>query len=181
MILLQNLEMGNSLNNDESILYPSAKAHHETYHVTLHSLGDVLPFNTDLARAYILSGEDPLAICSHNAIACKSLGYMELYKVWCLAGEILRECVPKANASYMDFINNMPGRARSTDVTQNQMHKYAHDLKLNTLAPPLKHPWERRDSGTGLPSSDISAVHRRHMERITWGVHPLGRQLVDKL
>ena len=176
--------MGSSLNNDESILYTSPKPHHETYHVSLYHPGDLMPFSADLAKAYILFGDDTLAICNHNAAACKELGYQELYKVWCLAGEILRECVP-ASASLQN--QPMPNRhfnrsqiTRSTDVTQNKMFEYAVDLKLeptNSSTTKL----DRRDSGTGLLPLDVSLIQRRHLDRITWGLHPLGRQLVDTL
>ncbi|KAI9280612.1 hypothetical protein BC943DRAFT_348082 [Umbelopsis sp. AD052] len=180
----ENLEMGSSLNNDESILYSSPKPHHETYHVVLHHPGDLMPFSAELAKAYDLFGDDTMAICNHNAAACKELGYDELYKVWCLAGEILRECVPaSASQQSQPMQNRRFNRSqitRSTDVTQNKMFEYAVELKLE-LTKSSSTKLERRDSGTGLLPLDDSLVKRRHLERITWGLHPLGRQLVDKL
>ncbi|KAI9322358.1 hypothetical protein BX666DRAFT_1848601 [Dichotomocladium elegans] len=89
-----SLGLGGSIANTNSMMYRNLKTDRITHNVVLADLRDIMPYSAQLAKEYILSPEDPVAACTHNAAVCLSHKRHDLSKVWYLASEILRQCVP---------------------------------------------------------------------------------------
>ncbi|RUS34315.1 hypothetical protein BC938DRAFT_481274 [Jimgerdemannia flammicorona] len=141
-----------------------------------------------LPKKMALYGSDPVAICRHNARVCREHQRRDLQKVWLLAAEILKAVVPLFGSNKDDPNDPMAIAAEGakkylhgTDI-RSKMLNLAMDLGLMGR--------QRRDSGTGLEqheksedgfmdSTDNGAAFL--LGRAKWGLHPLGRKLVDKL
>jgi hypothetical protein len=104
-----------------------------------------------------LSSKDNVGACLHNAKVCRKYGRFDLYKVWCLAVEILQGCVPA----------DLPEPDRLV-TDGHQVLDYLNANKFITE----KH-WQR----------DLADKQEagKPLQKVKWGMHPLGQKLVDDL
>lgn len=154
-----------------------------------------------------LYGKDPVAICLHNAQVCCEHKRPDLHKIWLLAAEILRTVVPLGtDVDEHKFDSNDPvviaAAAAAETVALRKAERAANAKKhLHTIDTPNKllnmandndlplFGRKRRDSGTGLElyeRLDNELVESNNsaapfLGRVKWGLHPLGRKLVNQL
>jgi hypothetical protein len=124
-----------------------------------------------------------VASCIHNAKVCRKHGRLDLYKVWYLAIEILRGCVPTELPEPDRLITDgHQVLVESLDSQKIIDENWQRDQKLaevksllyqNSILP------EMRDGQAG-PAA-ITTAANKPMQRVKWGMHPLGQKLVDDL
>lgn len=121
-----------------------------------------------------------MASCVHNAKVCRKHGRLDLYKVWYLAVEILRGCVP-ADLPEPDRLltDGHQVLVESLDSKKIIDENYQRDQQLAQVKNLLfQHT-------TSLPEmKDLKAdttIVSKPMQRVKWGMHPLGQKLVDDL
>ena len=126
-----------------------------------------------------LSSKDPVSACIHNAKACQRHGRLDLYKVWCLAVEILRDCVPVKPPE------------------SDQMVTDGHHILIDSLDASkvlMDENWQRNQKLAELKSilynhGATSNTQRKANEQkllapfkhVKWGMHPLGQTLINEL
>lgn len=119
-----------------------------------------------------------MAACIHNAKVCRKHGRLDLYKVWHLAVEILRGCVP------------------ATLPEADRVITDGHQVLLDSLDSNavLDENWQRDQQLAEVKSmlysgGNVMETHKKQAEsiatkplqRVKWGMHPLGQKLVDAL
>ncbi|KAG0188233.1 hypothetical protein DFQ28_005191 [Apophysomyces sp. BC1034] len=164
-----SLAMGGSIGNSDSLLYRSAKTDRITYNVVIADFSEMIPCSPWLAKEYILSPDDPVSACIHNAEACKEHGRFDLYRVWSLALEVLRECVPI----------DVPGQPRVMAEDANQPFK--RDTKLAELRKLLDANQRGQPHVKTLQNETKSVVSGSKRQRVKWGLHPFGQKLAHNL
>ncbi|KAF7729558.1 hypothetical protein EC973_004233 [Apophysomyces ossiformis] len=164
-----SLAIGNSIGNTESLLYRTGKTDRITYNVIIADFSEMMPYSPWLAKEYILSPEDPVAACIHNAKACKDHGRFDLFKVWSLALEILRECVP------------VDVSLQSATLTDGSDRLMKRESKLAELRKLLEANQRGQTPVKLLKSGANTIVSRSKQQRVKWGLHPLGQKLAHNL
>lgn len=119
-----------------------------------------------------------MAACIHNAKVCRKHGRLDLYKVWYLAVEILRGCVP--------------AKLPEVDRVITDGHQVLID-SLDSHAV-LDENWQRDQQLAEVKNmlyngGHVIETHKKQAEpivakplqRVKWGMHPLGQKLVDAL
>lgn len=115
----------------------------------------------------------------HNAKVCRKHGRLDLYKVWYLAVEILRGCVP----AKIPEVNRV-----ITDGHQVLIDNLDSDLVI------MDENWQRDQQLAEVKNilyntSNVPKIHKKQvdsvvvmpLQRVKWGMHPLGQKLVDAL
>ncbi|RUS13468.1 hypothetical protein BC937DRAFT_95266 [Endogone sp. FLAS-F59071] len=179
---------GSTLDGHMSIYQPS-KPNDVAHTVIIKDVTEWIPYSPALARAYLLYGNDPVRICLHNAEVCREHKRPDLHKIWLLAAEILRTVVPLGtDIDEHKFDSNDPAAAETVELrkagraanAKKQLHTIDAPNKPLDMANDLQLLGrQRRDSGTGLDSDNELTESTKG--RVQWGLHPLGRKLVDQL
>lgn len=125
-----------------------------------------------------LSSKDPVASCIHNAKVCRRHGRLDLYKIWYLAVEILRGCVPpeipEPDRLVTDGHQVLIETFDTKKITDETCHRDQQLAEVKSLLYQRNLP-EMKD--TQADSNIIS----KPLQRVKWGMHPLGQKLVDDL
>ncbi|KAI9022925.1 hypothetical protein CLU79DRAFT_791747 [Phycomyces nitens] len=176
--------LSHSLGNRDSLLYRGPKTDRVTYNVVIADFTDMMPYSPWLAKEYILSADDPVSACIHNAEVCKAHDRHDLFKVWSLALEILRECVPLEVPGENDIVQDGSLVAVGRPEVQLNYTDQAiqRDEKLAELRSVLHANRQRQLKSNGiteLTSKNMSIS--RPKQRVKWGKHPLGQKLADNL
>ncbi|KAI8150329.1 hypothetical protein BJV82DRAFT_652492 [Fennellomyces sp. T-0311] len=150
--------LGGSITNTGSLLYRNPKADRITYNVIIADLRKTLPYDAELAKEYILTPGDPVAACTHNAAVCKNHDRMDLSRVWYLASEIVKQCIP---------LDSERGWAPEPIEILQRDAKNLHDIRTILYGPPRSSP----------KSTKLIPKKRR----VKWGLHPLGRKFINNL
>ncbi|KAI8371399.1 uncharacterized protein BYT42DRAFT_580098 [Radiomyces spectabilis] len=126
-----SLVLGSSLANNDNLLYGSVKPDRITHNVLIANFSHVLPFDSWLAKKYMLSSVDPVTACMHNAQVCTTNDRMDLSRIWYLALEILAECVPM---DYEDLLadNDHPSTSIQRVLGQKNLPKSKDYLRLKS-------------------------------------------------
>ncbi|KAF9918612.1 hypothetical protein BX616_007350 [Lobosporangium transversale] len=132
----------------------------------LKDITHLLPVSPRLAAAYTLNGDNVSEICEQNALQARHLGRLDLYKIWKLAALILTLSVP------MDPVTFEMHKAEIS-----KMNSQTHPVKLLDLMNRSTSARQRRDSGTAF----VPVLEDTFYQKVRWGNHPLGRELVDVL
>jgi hypothetical protein len=130
-----------------------------------------------LTSLFRLSSKDPVASCIHNAKVCRKHGRLDLYKVWYLAVEILRGCVPAelpnrlVTDGHQVLVESLESKRILDENYQRdqQLEEVKSLLYQSSILP------EMRDLQAD------AAIVSKPMRRVKWGMHPLGQKLVDDL
>lgn len=102
---------------------------------------------------------------------CRKHGRLDLYKVWYLAVEILRDCVPTELPEPDALVTD--GHQVLIESTKKFIDdNWQRDKKLAEVKCLL-----RGDSITPA----VKELDIEPMRRVKWGMHPLGQKLVDDL
>ncbi|KAI9486044.1 MAG: hypothetical protein EXX96DRAFT_592887 [Benjaminiella poitrasii] len=175
-----NMAFDSPIGNGDSLLYHGAKTDRITHNVNIADFSDKMPYSPWLAREYILLPKDPVYACIHNAKVCRKYGRLDLYKVWHLAVEILREYVPvkllEMDRMITDGHQVLIDSIESDKVIMDE--HWQRDRRLNEIKNMLYH-------STNVPSFELKKLSEREplvmkpLQRIKWGMHPLGQKLVD--
>lgn len=111
--------------------------------------------------------------CIHNAKVCRKHGRLDLYKVWYLAVEILRGCVPAELPESDPFITDGHQMLIETFGSKKMIDdNWQRDRKLAEVKYLLR--------GESFPQ-EFKETEIEPMHRVKWGMHPLGQKLVDDL
>ncbi|KAI7850547.1 hypothetical protein BDC45DRAFT_446958 [Circinella umbellata] len=151
-----------SMSNNGNLLYRNPKADRITYNVVLADLSKILPYDPELAKEYILTPGDPVKACTHNAIVCRNHDRPDLHKVWSLASEIVKRCIP---------LDKERGWApEQIEVVQTD-EKNLNDIRSILYGPskPKQQLQIQQKSKKKIPKK----------RRVKWGLHPLGRKLIN--
>ncbi|KAI8340395.1 hypothetical protein BD560DRAFT_412293 [Blakeslea trispora] len=173
------MALNNTIGSGDNLLYHGAKADRVSHNVVIVDFSDKMPYSPWLAKEYILSSKDPVSACIHNAKVCQRHGRLDLYKVWCLAVEILRDCVPaKQPESDQMVTDGHHILIESLDTDKVLMDEtWQRDQKLAELKSILYNygttaNGQRKANERKLPTA---------FERVKWGMHPLGQKLINEL
>jgi len=91
---------------------------------------------------------------------------MDLYKIWKLAALILTLSVPMDPVTF---------EASKTEISR--MNSQTHPDKMLDLMNRSNHAKQRRDSGMAF----VPVLEDTFYQKVKWGIHPMGRALVDVL
>ncbi|KAI8641629.1 hypothetical protein BD408DRAFT_444202 [Parasitella parasitica] len=174
-----NIALNSTMGSGENLLYHSAKADRITHNVVIADFSDKMPYSPWLAKEYILSSKDPVAACIYNAKVCRKHGRLDLYKVWCLAVEILRGCVP-AKLPEVDRIITDGHHVLIDNLIPNVAimdESWQRDQQLAQVRNMLYNGGNVAETTKKQPE----LITARPMQRVQWGMHPLGQKLVDAL
>ncbi|KAI7905116.1 uncharacterized protein BX663DRAFT_501815 [Cokeromyces recurvatus] len=175
-----NIALNSSIGNGDNLLYHGTKTDRITHNVIIADFSDKMPYSPWLAREYILSPKDPVFACIHNAKVCKKYGRFDLYKVWLLVVEVLRECVPirisGMNHMTTDGCQVLIDNIKSDTITMNE--HWQRDQEIFNIKNLLHNSNIPIEFNKAL---DIDVGVVKSLQRIKWGMHPLGRKLVDAL
>ncbi|KAK4512335.1 Nuclear control of ATPase protein 2 [Mucor velutinosus] len=173
-----NIALNSTMGSGDNLLYHGTKTDRITHNVVIADFSEKMPYSPWLAKEYILSSKDPVAACIHNAKVCRKHGRLDLYKVWHLAVEILRGCVP------------------ATLPEADRVITDGHQVLLDSLDSNavLDENWQRDQQLAEVKSmlysgGNVMETHKKQAEsiatkplqRVKWGMHPLGQKLVDAL
>lgn len=168
-----NIALNGTIGTGDNLLYHGAKTDRITHNVVIADFSDKMPYSPWLAKEYILSSKDPVFACIHNAKVCRKHGRLDLYKVWYLAVEILRGCVPGELPESDPMVTDGHQMLIETIGSKKMIDEnWQRDRKLAEVKSLL-----RGESFT----QDIKEVEAGPMHRVKWGMHPLGQKLVDDL
>ncbi|KAI8993171.1 hypothetical protein BDB01DRAFT_847081 [Pilobolus umbonatus] len=173
----ENITLNSPVGNGDNILYHGSKQDRTTHNVTIVDFSYRMPYSPWLAKEYILSLEDPVASCLHNAQVCRKHGRLDLYKVWSLAVEILRECVPNDLPELDRFITDKQQAMMDTKDKKN-FNEYTRDKRISLIKNML---FNNTSDQTQKEIGESLAAVTKPMQRVKWGMHPLGQKLVDDL
>lgn len=130
-----------------------------------------------------LSSNDPVSACIHNAKVCRKHGRLDLYKVWYLAIEILRGCVPMKASEVERVITD--GHQMLIDSIDTHIpvldDDFQRDKKLAEVKQMLYSSGTNRNNSEMKKKQSSEPVVKRPLQRVKWGMHPLGQKLVDGL
>ncbi|KAI9244456.1 hypothetical protein BDA99DRAFT_529033, partial [Phascolomyces articulosus] len=152
--------LAGSMSNTGNLLYRNPKADRITYNVVLADLRKILPYDAELAKEYILTPGDPVKACTHNATVCRNHDRLDLYKVWSLASEIVKRCIP---------LDSERGWAPEQIEILHTDEKNLHDIRSILYGP--SQPKQQKLNKKRIPKK----------RRVKWGLHPLGRKLISNL
>ncbi|GAA5814733.1 hypothetical protein MFLAVUS_008235 [Mucor flavus] len=173
-----NIAMNGTMGNGDNLLYHGAKTDRITHNVIIADFSDKMPYSPWLAKEYILSSKDPVASCIHNAKVCRKHGRLDLYKIWYLAVEILRGCVPpeipEPDRLVTDGHQVLIETFGTKKITDETCHRDQQLAEVKSLLYQRNLP-EMKDT-----QADPNVISKP-MQRVKWGMHPLGQKLVDDL
>lgn len=119
-----------------------------------------------------------MSSCIHNAKVCRKHGRLDLYKVWYLAVEILRGCVP-SDLPEPDRLVTDGHHVLIDSVDSKKIidENYQRDQQLAEV----KNLLYQRHTSPQTNDLQLDVVINKPMQRVKWGMHPLGQKLVDDL
>ncbi|KAG0893256.1 hypothetical protein G6F34_010145 [Rhizopus arrhizus] len=167
----ESLAINNGLGSGDNLIYHGPKTDRINHTVVIVDFSDKMPYSPWLAKDYILSFKDPVGSCIHNAKVCKKHGRLDLYRVWYLAVEMLRDCVPEELPEPERLVweghqalDNKVKRLMNAAGDNSTQVKALFDTHL-----------------TAEPLSTLLTAISRTMKRVKWGMHPFGQKLVSNL
>ncbi|KAI9278116.1 hypothetical protein BY458DRAFT_432319 [Sporodiniella umbellata] len=163
----ESLAISNGIGSGDSLMYHGPKADRINHTVTIVDFSDKMPYSPWLAKDYVLSSKDPLGSCIHNAKVCQKHGRLDLYKVWYLAVEMLRDCVPEELTEPEKLLRDGP-------TVQEKIKKLSSDSFQSAKAMFDTHL-------TAEPLDTLITSISGTMKRVKWGTHPFGQKLVGNL
>ncbi|KAI8889769.1 hypothetical protein K501DRAFT_237975 [Backusella circina FSU 941] len=169
----ESMAIGSTLGNNDNLLYHSTKTDRITHKVVIADFSDKMPYSPWLAKEYILSTKDNVGACIHNAKVCRKYGRFDLYKVWCLAVEILQGCVP-ADIPEPDRLVTDGHQLLVDHVNAKKYIMDKHWQRDKKLA-------EVRALLLTNEAGGKQVEVAKPLQKVKWGMHPLGQKLVDDL
>lgn len=161
------MAINNGIGSGDNLIYHGPKADRINHTVVIVDFSDKMPYSPWLAKEYILSPKDPLGSCIHNAKVCQKHGRLDLYKVWYLAVEMLRNCVPEELPEPEKLVREGP-------IANEKMKRVSVD--------PLQDAKALFDTHlTNEPLDSLLSVISQTVKRVKWGMHPFGQKLVGNL
>ncbi|ORE23514.1 hypothetical protein BCV71DRAFT_170085 [Rhizopus microsporus] len=168
-----SMAMNGALDSSDSLLYHGSKADRISHTVMIVDFSDKMPYSPWLAKEYILSSKDPVGSCIHNAKVCQKHGRLDLYKIWYLAVEILRDCVPEDLAEPERLMQEGPQSL--SDDKKNKLIFIDDDTGQEMKLPEIRAKYDHE------PLDSLVAAISTTMKRVKWGMHPFGQKLVYNL
>ncbi|KAF1800863.1 hypothetical protein FB192DRAFT_1422836 [Mucor lusitanicus] len=169
-----NIALNSTMGSGDNLLYHGTKADRITHNVVIADFSDKMPYSPWLAKEYILSSKDPVAACIHNAKVCRKYGRLDLYKVWYLAVEILRGCVP-ATLPEADRVITDGHQVLLDSLDANAVldENWQRDQQLAEVKNMLY------NGGNVLEThkKQAESIAAKPLQRVKWGMHPLGQKL----
>ncbi|KAI8081598.1 uncharacterized protein BX664DRAFT_268269 [Halteromyces radiatus] len=101
------LALDNSMKSEDNLLYHGSKSDRTTRNIVIADFSDMMPFSPWLAKEYMLSPNEPMKACLHNAQAAKTHDRDDLAQIWKISLEIIRECVPLDIPEQQDLVDDL--------------------------------------------------------------------------
>ncbi|KAI8979684.1 hypothetical protein BDF20DRAFT_871014 [Mycotypha africana] len=172
-----NITLDSPIGSGDDLLYHGTKTDRISHNVVIVDYSDKMPYSPWLAKEYILSSEDPVTACIHNAEVCRKYGRLDLYKVWCVAVEILRECVPSELPDTDRVITD--GRQMLLDNFNSETIINNENWQRDRNLMEVKKMLYNNNFVPHLPQQTLKPI--KPLQRVKWGIHPLGQKLVNEL
>ncbi|KAI8066503.1 hypothetical protein BC940DRAFT_334092 [Gongronella butleri] len=150
--------------------YHGSEADRFTHDVCITDCTHLLPLQLDMTKDLRLLPHDPIKACGQNAALYKKHERTDVARMWMLAMEILRECVPLDLPSRMNQVFDLVHYHRPDLQIIASDPMWLRDSKLAEIN-------ELLGRGYISQSPDVNNEQTRK-RRVRWGAHPFGRQLV---